>query len=184
MIWQQPKRIPIQTVQKKQHKFLNMLYSGTQGISAMPENHSLLEPAKAIWHQPTTAMAISKETDRNYLENGFGYFCCHLAPGSQAVPADQRKTKQHSPPAVILREKELRDLTCLAKQDVQPSTPKWKEKTRNNCFQSKGQIAPIAQGAAKGKINCFGNHHCCFEAMLFIIIKPSLGVSADPFSSG
>lgn len=90
----------------------------------MPENDSLLEPAKAIWHQPTPAMAISKETDRNYPENGFGYFCCHLAPGSLAVPADQKRTKQHSPPGLILREKELKDLTCLAKQDVQPSTPK------------------------------------------------------------
>lgn len=98
--------------------------SGTQGISAMPENDSLLELAKAIWHQTTTAMAISKETDRNYLENGFGYFCCHLAPGSLAVAADQKRTKQHSPPGLILREKELKDLTCLAKQDVQPSTPK------------------------------------------------------------
>lgn len=53
----------MQIVQKKQHKFLNMLYSGTQGILAMPGNDGLLEPAKAIWHQPTTAMAISKETE-------------------------------------------------------------------------------------------------------------------------
>lgn len=173
MIWQQTKRIPIQIVQKKQHKFLNMLYSGTQGIPAMPENDSLLEPAKAIWHQPTTAMAISKETERNYLENGFGYFCCHLAPASLAVPADQKRTKQRSPPGVILGEKELKDLTCLAKQDVQPSTPKWKEWSRNNCFQSKEQIASIAQGAAKG--NCFGNNHFCFEAVLFpLSLSPDL----------
>lgn len=124
MIWQQPERIPIQIVQKKQHKFLNRLYSGTQGMPAMPGNDSLLEPAKAVWHQPTTAMVISKETDRNYLENGFGYFCCHLAPASLAVPAGQKRTEQHSPPGVILREKEIKDLTCLAKRDVQPSTPK------------------------------------------------------------
>lgn len=105
MIWQQPKRIPIQIVEKKQHKFFNMLYSGTQGKLAMPENDGLLEPAKATWHQLITAMAISKETDRNYLENGFGYFCCYLAPGSLAVPADQKRTKQHSPPGLILEER-------------------------------------------------------------------------------
>lgn len=126
MVWQQPKRIPIQIVEKKQHKFFNMLYSGTQGKLAMPENDGLLEPAKATWHQLITAMAISKETDRNYLENGFGYFCCYLAPGSLAVPADQKRTKQHTAlqDSSWRREKELQGLTCLTKQDVQPSTPK------------------------------------------------------------
>lgn len=48
--WQEPKKFPIQIVQKKQHKFLDMLHSGAQGILDMPENNGLLEPAKAIWH--------------------------------------------------------------------------------------------------------------------------------------
>jgi len=40
--------------------------SRTQGILAMPEDDGLLEPAKAVWQQPTIATAISKEADRNY----------------------------------------------------------------------------------------------------------------------
>lgn len=34
---QEPKEFLIQIVQEKQHKFMDMLHSGTQGILAMPE---------------------------------------------------------------------------------------------------------------------------------------------------
>lgn len=38
-----------------------MLYSRAQGMLAMPENDGMLETAKAVWQQSTTAMAISKK---------------------------------------------------------------------------------------------------------------------------
>ncbi|KAK2516845.1 hypothetical protein Q9233_013608 [Columba guinea] len=111
-------------VQEKQCKFLDMPYSRTQGILAVPENDGLLDPAKAIWHQPTIAMVISKEADRNYqsLVNGFGYFCSYIAPGSRVVQADQKRTKQHSPPGPILREKDLKVRFPGIKTYIDPDT--------------------------------------------------------------
>lgn len=118
----------------------------------MPENDGLLEPAKAIWHQTTIAMAISKGADRNYqsLVNGFGYFCSRLAPGSLVVQADQKRTKQHSPPGPILREKDLKDWTCLAKGMFSHPPINERSELESTIFKVKDRLPKLPEEQQKG----------------------------------
>lgn len=119
---------------------------------AVPENDGLLDPAKAIWHQPTIATVISKEADRNYqsLINGFGYFCSHIAPGSRVVQADQKRMKQHSPPGPILREKDLKDWTCFTKGMFSHLPVNKRSELEGTVFKVKDRLPKLSKQQQRG----------------------------------